>query len=192
MRTIAKLMAATAVMAFAPAVQAADINVGNPSGVPGAYFDVSGNPASGPLSALYGRTNIGAGTFTDRFLFTIDQFGLGSGGISTILAGGLGTATDLDILEVSFWNGTDTIPVTITNNGTFESGGLANIAIASGVQNILSVTYLSRGAGAYGGTLSFSPAIPEPASWAMMLLGFGAIGSVVRRRRNQTVRVSYA
>lgn len=193
MRTIAKLMAATAVMAFAPAVQAADIFVGNPTAVPGAYFSVSGNPSSGPLSALYGRDGIGAGTFTDRFLFTIDQFGLGSGGISSILAGAVGSATDLDFTEVTFNNGTTTVPVTITNAGFFESGGLANVPISSGVQNILSVTYLSRGAGAYGGNLSFSPsAVPEPASWAMMLLGFGAVGSIVRRRRNQTVRVSYA
>jgi len=29
-------------------------------------------------------------------------------------------------------------------------------------------------------------AVPEPASWAMMLIGFGAIGSTIRRR--QTVR----
>ncbi|MBC7285379.1 FxDxF family PEP-CTERM protein [Hoeflea sp.] len=193
MRTIAKLMAATAVMAFAPAVQAADIYVDNTTAVPGAYFDVSGNIASGPISALYGRTGIGVGTFTDRFLFTIDQIGLGSGGISTILAGGLGTETDLDFTEVTFFNGTDTVPVTITNTGFFESGGLANVPIAFGVQNVLSVTYLSRGAGAYSGNLSFSPsAVPEPASWAMMLLGFGAVGSIVRRRRNQTVRVSYA
>jgi len=35
------------------------------------------------------------------------------------------------------------------------------------------------------------PAVPEPATWLMMLIGFGAIGSVVRRRR-QTIQVSYA
>ena len=33
-------------------------------------------------------------------------------------------------------------------------------------------------------------AVPEPATWGMMLLGFGAIGSVVRRRRK--ISVSYA
>jgi hypothetical protein len=29
---------------------------------------------------------------------------------------------------------------------------------------------------------SFAPAVPEPASWAMMLAGFGLIGSIARRR----------
>ncbi len=40
------------------------------------------------------------------------------------------------------------------------------------------------------GRVSFA-AVPEPASWAMMLAGFGLIGGAVRRRQ-QTVKVSYA
>ncbi|MDP1025799.1 histidine phosphatase family protein [Sphingomonas sp. KR1UV-12] len=35
-------------------------------------------------------------------------------------------------------------------------------------------------------------AVPEPASWAMMLTGFGAIGYVMRRRRRVATRVSFA
>ena len=31
----------------------------------------------------------------------------------------------------------------------------------------------------------FSPGVPEPATWAMMLLGFGAIGGMMRARRKQ-------
>ena len=27
------------------------------------------------------------------------------------------------------------------------------------------------------------PGVPEPASWAMMLMGFGGLGAVLRRRR---------
>ena len=41
-------------------------------------------------------------------------------------------------------------------------------------------------------TISDEPigAVPEPASWAMMLLGFAAVGGAMRRRRR--VRVSYS
>jgi hypothetical protein len=31
------------------------------------------------------------------------------------------------------------------------------------------------------------PAVPEPASWAMMITGFGLVGAVARRRRNRPV-----
>jgi len=40
--------------------------------------------------------------------------------------------------------------------------------------------------GGFGGT----PAVPEPATWAMMLAGFGTVGYAMRRRRN--VAVSFA
>jgi hypothetical protein len=39
-------------------------------------------------------------------------------------------------------------------------------------------------------TLSIT-AVPEPASWAMLLAGFGALGMMVRRRRDVTVRVRF-
>lgn len=34
-------------------------------------------------------------------------------------------------------------------------------------------------------------AVPEPATWAFMIFGFGAIGGAMRRRRNVNVKVSY-
>jgi hypothetical protein len=37
---------------------------------------------------------------------------------------------------------------------------------------------------AYTGNGTLTPAVPEPATWALMLLGFGAIGMTVRRRRS--------
>ncbi len=39
---------------------------------------------------------------------------------------------------------------------------------------------------------SSTPAVPEPATWAMMILGMGAVGVAVRRRQKVTTRVSYA
>jgi hypothetical protein len=41
-------------------------------------------------------------------------------------------------------------------------------------------------------SLDTAPAVPEPGTWAMMLLGFGAMGAAMRSRRKQTVRVRYA
>jgi PEP-CTERM motif len=35
-------------------------------------------------------------------------------------------------------------------------------------------------------------AVPEPASWAMIIAGFGLVGGAMRRRRGQTVKVGYA
>ena len=42
--------------------------------------------------------------------------------------------------------------------------------------------------------LTFQPisAVPEPASWAMMILGVGAVGGALRRRSKVTTRVSFA
>ena len=46
--------------------------------------------------------------------------------------------------------------------------------------------------GAYsGGNLEVS-AVPEPASWAMMIGGFSLVGGAMRRRRVVAARVAYA
>tara|TARA_R110000787_G_scaffold221595_3_gene330340 strand:+ start:14555 stop:15166 length:612 start_codon:yes stop_codon:yes gene_type:complete len=44
------------------------------------------------------------------------------------------------------------------------------------------------------GALEFDAlgAVPEPATWAFMIFGFGAIGGAMRRQRKANVKVSYA
>lgn len=37
--------------------------------------------------------------------------------------------------------------------------------------------------GTLGGTITIAQAIPEPGTWAMMLVGFGAVGFALRRKR---------
>jgi len=37
-----------------------------------------------------------------------------------------------------------------------------------------------------------TPGVPEPATWAMMLMGFGAMGFAIRRRRDTAVRIRFA
>jgi len=191
MRMTTKLMMTAAAFAVAPAAHAATILPGNPGGVDDAYFNVSGDISSGPISAFMGRSNLGVGSFSDSFVFIIDQNGLGSGSISTVLSGLPMGATDVDFTSVIFNNGVMDYIVD-TTTGALEQGGLTNIPITFGTENSLTVNYISRGQGSYSGTLSFSPAaVPEPATWAMLLFGFGAMGMMVRRRK-QKVGVAYA
>jgi hypothetical protein len=53
---------------------------------------------------------------------------------------------------------------------------------ASGTSNGLRVTTTGGVAGA----------VPEPATWAMMILGMGAVGFAMRRRKNVTMTVRFA
>lgn len=57
--------------------------------------------------------------------------------------------------------------------------GGGTVAITSGTHPAIPITA--------GGSLSTSTVggIPEPASWAMMLFGFGGLGSVLRSRRSR-------
>jgi hypothetical protein len=56
----------------------------------------------------------------------------------------------------------------------------------SGPPSAILVSGITGSAGGVG-------AVPEPATWGMMILGFGAVGGVLRRRRNKVaVRVTYA
>ncbi|QDZ09182.1 PEP-CTERM sorting domain-containing protein [Sphingomonas panacisoli] len=45
-----------------------------------------------------------------------------------------------------------------------------------------------------GGTFAVTPAVaavPEPATWAMMLIGFGVVGQSLRRRQTVSTRIRY-
>ncbi|MDB5582883.1 MAG: hypothetical protein JWR80_8059, partial [Bradyrhizobium sp.] len=49
------------------------------------------------------------------------------------------------------------------------------------------------GSGKVNATSNFATvALPEPATWAMMLMGFGMVGFGLRSRRKQQVGVAYA
>lgn len=160
-------------------------------------FTVSGDPFNGPVSGGIERTNLTAGTFLDEFFFRLGQEGLGSGSVTTNLAGFALGPTDVDFNSVSFSNGVSTFDVPIVRSGGFEFSQLSNVPIFAGNQNVLRINYTARGSGSYGGQLSFQPtaAVPEPGTWAFMLFGFGAVGFAMRRRKDkstdQRVRISY-
>ena len=66
---------------------------------------------------------------------------------------------------------------------SFTGDNVLNVDVANGTTAVFALTN--------GGSLSIS-AVPEPATWAMMLIGFGMVGFALRARRKQNVRVSYS
>lgn len=183
-RSLIALYSAAALVAFTPAAHAVDFEPGD------ANFRVEGDINDGPVTAFVGNAGIAAGNFTDRFLFIIDQNGVGSGSVSTS-ASLFGDVTDLDFTAVSI-NGT-AATINRTSQGLFEVAFANGIDIISGVENTLVVSGTSRGDGSYGGQLTFTPvaAIPELGTWGMMILGFAFAGSALRVRRS-SAKISFA
>ena len=64
--------------------------------------------------------------------------------------------------------------------------GIAKSASFGGSANYVAFDNITLGAATPSG------AVPEPATWAMMLLGFGGIGGALRRRPKATARIRFA
>ncbi|MEO6382126.1 MAG: FxDxF family PEP-CTERM protein [Nitrobacter sp.] len=189
--------ALAAVAAFAAPAGAATTVITPTVQPAGTSFLVSGNIFSGPITASFGHVGIVAGAFTDLFQFTIPQTGTGSGAVTTSTAL-FGSSIDTDLLSV-FVNGLaanvtyrDSLGnVCLVRNvgtcGADETYAINNVPITFGALNTITVNGLSRGNGSFGGNATFIPSpVPEPATWAMMLVGFGAVGFSMRRARKSS------
>jgi PEP-CTERM motif len=112
-----------------------------------------------------------------------------AGGISNFSATFAGVSTGADV-SIYAYNGA-TLLGTVNGAGTgqfvlsFAAANITKVAVRPGSFNdwvgVDNITYTPN---AVGG------AVPEPESWALMLVGFGAMGVAVRRARRVTV--SYA
>ena len=67
------------------------------------------------------------------------------------------------------------------DNGISEFWELSSLFLDAGTYT-LTIMGDNRSTGSLGGTVTIN-AVPEPGTWAMMLLGFGAAGVAMRRRR---------
>ena len=67
------------------------------------------------------------------------------------------------------------------DNGVVEFWSLSSLFLEAG-QYTLTIDGSNNSTGSLGGTVTIN-AVPEPGTWAMMLLGFGAAGYAMRRRR---------
>jgi hypothetical protein len=145
---------------------------------------------SGP-SGTFGDDEVvcGAGeatpcSFTRTFNFTTQAgFELVNATISSIASSAM---TNLDFTRVTL----NDVSFDTVRTGTTEFRELVSQALNPvGSNNTLLVTGTTGGNAAFSGTLSFA-AVPEPTTWAMMLIGFGAVGYSMRKRPSRRLQMA--
>lgn len=171
---------ALAAVVASPAANAAVFTPANT-----ANFSVNYDADDGTISATIGNTNL-SGNFEDTFNFALLTDGVGSGGVSATFSS-LKNMIKLTYVAI---NGTPLDIDTSLKTG-FTSVEASNVALFAGPNSIVIRGTAAKNA-SYGGNITFAPnAVPEPATWAMMLVGFGMVAGTMRYRRRAT-KVVYA
>lgn len=186
MRKSLAVMAAMAATVMGAQAAYADVTC-DPDGCTSssAYFTVTpsgiGPGYSGPINAAIGNTLSGPSdvftSFTDTFNFILPQDGVGSGGVIN-LASVINGVGDINFTSI-FVNG---VAGVVSNLGSLSSASASGQLLAAG-PNTITISGQSKGTAAYGGNISFTPAVPEMATWGMMILGFIGVGAAMRRSR---------
>jgi hypothetical protein len=173
-------VAATVSFAAAPSANAAQyLTITGPSGT---FGDNSVTCAGAAVSCSFSRT----------FMFTTPAgYNLSSADISSILTGN-NQATNLDFTSVTL-NG---VNFNILSTGIQEFRNLLNQTLTAGASNTLLVSgtvgaadSTSPAMASFSGNLSFATqvaAVPEPATWGLMVIGFGMIGAAARSRKTKS------
>lgn len=106
------------------------------------------------------------------------------------VAGSVGGQTQGNSFLGIFQNGT------VTWNGAkvfdFGNGGQFQVELSDETFNSGVFGLGKKGATVQGTFSLISASVPEPSTWAMMILGIGMAGAAMRRRQNQTVRYNFA
>jgi hypothetical protein len=161
--------------------------------VPASATVLVNGPDAGPNGSFtlgFAGSNVTQPTFSESFTFTTSVAGFLNAIISTT-GGGSGSVNDVDFTRV-FVTGTGLgagvdLAAFDGSNDTNEFRGFNNVFLGVG-----SYTFTTTGTavgqnGAYGGSLAFNAAaVPETATWGMMILGFGMIGAAARSRKVKT------
>ena len=187
------LMTAAAVCAFAASsAQAATMTfsgVGTASSSGAAYVEDGITMAnSSNNNYRYGYQNAGTlhldqGTSNGIYDFTFGTGAFDLASVDVAVAGGtgIGTFTAFDANNVQI--GTASFAASTTGTKNVSLAGITRLhLVATGTHFNIDNLVLNAATGA----------VPEPATWAMMMLGFGGMGYTLRRRSAKVARIRFA
>ena len=124
------------------------------------------------------------------------EFTLASGGTLLVLDG-FESVDQFQISDLGSIIGTTSSPVSGSSCGSDITCALndpnfsrATFALGAGSHSITGTALQSPLLGGAGFFFISAAAVPEPSTWAMMLVGFGAIGFSLRRRRSASVQIA--
>lgn len=152
-----------------------------------------------------GQNNLSAGHFTSDFTFSISELSDFSASVQQVFTLSNALHSEIGSLTLSLFSGTP------TGTHAFISSAAASSSVGSNRQDgsledptihpgnyYLEVTGTvpSHASNIHIGysvdTMTVAGAVPEPATWAMMIMGFAGVGFVAYRRRNQASALTVA
>lgn len=220
-RIVLSLAASVAAIALAPAANAticigiavnggAVVNVGCDGGsgsvnyntTNGGYFynvSASGSPLLSAATLLTQSVNIqsqgGANALIDVYItqqgITSATTGLLSTLTSNTISGLTATLTSYYSASNALFSGTQLQQGVFNGPGVLSAGNGISVAGAWSETVKYSLNFTGGNGSNFNGTANLT-AVPEPATWGLMLLGFGAMGGMLRTRRRTTARIRFA
>jgi hypothetical protein len=178
MRKILLVSTALLGLAASPASAAVVANLGvNPHSSQGAFQQSPGGGAFDDqitFQLVGGPQFLTIASVTNTFSSPSDKISGFTGSVFQIV-GVIGGGDDIQVIG----------PVAAAANcGPFCQGFFGSATLAAG-NYYLDLSGTGGGTSGYGGNLS-TAAVPEPSTWAMMILGFFGVGFMAYRRRNQS------
>ncbi|QTD57569.1 PEPxxWA-CTERM sorting domain-containing protein [Parasphingorhabdus cellanae] len=194
-KSVVQLAATTALALAVAAPASAAVFVGSRDvGAATATFTITTDDTIGVLgrdNILDYRVVLDNGINTER-LFSGDAFGTDLDVEGTSLSA---TATQL-LFDFDVEGFFQFDPRPTGNDGYCAAGSVGAFAnfcnAGAGSNELLIVDFDFSNNAISSGTQVLAAAVPEPGTWMMMILGFGAIGGAMRSRRRANVQLNYS
>ena len=132
--------------------------------------------ASGDYKGTFDQDVNTIGDFTDNYEFKVPTAGLVGASVVTLTFDGSLTLTSV------FLNNVKLTVEKLTSGQYAATTSLGGISSITNPQKLVISGNAATTGGSYTGNVTFKSAVPEPATWALMILGFGVVGYAMRRR----------